>query len=236
MKRKISSFLYKAKRYLARNYKKVIVLPMLIVSIVVGSIIAYVQISRPNFVEGNLFDQKVMRLFWCEGLEKPSGATAEKFETIDFKDEKERRYLYECYTQNPIGESYLNELVTFFNQRKNKEFLLGQSAFDEGAIFTGGTYVNGNCPAEVKGTLYGGSEAHVCEFVFGNILDRKIRFSFVFGLENTLYLKHTRRIIATAYKTPNEDGLYKIVIQMCVTQNDRAVYRGAKRLKFMRLF
>ena len=105
MKREISSFLYKVKRYLARNYKKVIVLPMLIVSIVVGSVIAYLQISRPNFVEGNLFDQKVMRLFWCEGLEKPSGATAEKFKTIDFKDEKERRYLYECYTQNPIGES-----------------------------------------------------------------------------------------------------------------------------------
>ena len=221
-------FKYKAKLFLINNYKKLIACIVAVIIFFVGVAITCVEIRKPNLAEGNLFDKNVMKLFWCEWLERPEGVQDEVFTVTDSDyGGGTRTYRYTCYTAEYEGERYIESIKGEFIRLNGNSFITG--FINEGDLFYS-NYMDDSS----NGSLSQDDGKLLYEVVYTKYLNRKLEWWVMPYIE--LYAMYPRYLTVTASEENEESKGCKITLEMRVSKNEKLLYSGEKKLKFIRVF
>lgn len=208
---------------LKRNKKKIFIslTAILLVTLFILTVCVFAPlIRRPKYVEGNIFDKKVQKVLLNDWFEKPDGVLNQSHSSMYYEDGKQSSYVYVFYTQNPLGENYVNEVKQSLLQKQGTDLIIGEvksvtlyTLFEMGV---GKTTTDENC---VEYTAY-----------YTNLLQRRFLKGF-FLPELTLCAMYIRRFSVTSYLTANSDGLYKTVVVFSANTNKKEKFTYSKEDK-----
>ena len=114
---------------LKRNKKKIFITAiavLLVVTFILTVCVFAPLIRRPKYVEGNIFDKKVQKVLLNDWFEKPDGVLKESHSSMYYEDGKQSSYVYVFYTQNPLGENYVNEVKQSLLQKQGTDLIIGE--------------------------------------------------------------------------------------------------------------
>ncbi len=208
---------------LKRNKKKIFITAiavLLVVTFILTVCVFAPLIRRPKYVEGNIFDKKVQKVLLNDWFEKPDGVLRESYSSMYNKDVKKSSYVYVFYTQNPLGENYVNEVKQSLLQKQGTDLIIGEVDHSQlDWFFTRGigkTLTNDEC---VEYTAY-----------YTNLLQRRFLEGF-FLPELTLCAMYLRRFTVTSYLTANSDGLYETVVVFSANTHEKIKLLYSKKDK-----
>ena len=237
-----------------RRHKIAVISVILSIVIVVGGLVGvkhYLHFLRkPNVIQGNVFDEPVMELFWLEDLQKPQGVVLEEYECHisniekNGRQTKDKRGLYEyvCYTTESLSTDYVQYVKNYILQNVGEKYLTVTPQDSEsmkifGSLPTAGEGLMTFDYERLNGTEFP-TEFEVVKYsvYYSNIA--KIKRNLINGKH--CVLAYCRYVEVESNNVADENGYYKTKIRLVVTQRgETKFYIGSYKdllKKFKKIF
>ena len=237
-----------------RRHKVAVISVVLSIVIVVSGVVGikcYLHfVRKPNVIQGNVFDEPVMELFWLEDLQKPQGVVLEEYECHisniekNGRQTKDKRGLYEyvCYTTESLSIDYVQYVKNYILQNVGEKYLTVTPQDSEsmkifGSLPTAGEGLMTFDYERLNGTEFP-TEFEVVKYsvYYSNIA--KIKRNLINGKH--CVLAYCRYVEVESNNVADENGYYKTKIRLVVTQRgETKFYIGSYKdllKKFKKIF